>query len=378
MPFVSTKPKIVLSKEEMVLLDQVLKSRTGASAGLFRARIIQESILGKTVSEISRILDTNRLRVRKTIDKTLQFGLKTALKDLPRGGRKPVITDEAQKWVISVACQKPLDLGYSLELWTYGYLQDHIRKNCIYFGYPELKTISRSTIFEILNKSEIKPHKIKYYLERRDPNFEEKMQEVMYVYEEVSLMKEFDSKGEFDNSAVISYDEKPGIQAIENTAPDLQPVPGVHSCISRDHEYKRHGTVSLLAGIDLVTGHVHGRVEDTHCSKEFISFLADLNVYYPDKDRIRIILDNHTVHTSKETRRYLATVPNRFEFTFTPKHASWLNIIECFFSKMTRSFLRGIRVASKDELKEKIRSYLEEINENPKIFNWKYKMNELP
>ncbi|MBF0406693.1 MAG: helix-turn-helix domain containing protein, partial [Candidatus Riflebacteria bacterium] len=167
MPFVSMKPKIVLSKEEMVLLDQVLKSRTGTSAGFFRARIIQESVLGKNVSEISRILDTNRLRVRKTIDKALQFGLRTALKDLPRAGRKPVITDEAQKWVISVACQKPVDLGYSLELWTYDYLQDHIRKNCIYFGCPELKTISRSTIFEILNKSEIKPHKIKYYLERR-------------------------------------------------------------------------------------------------------------------------------------------------------------------------------------------------------------------
>ena len=141
-----------------------------------------------------------------------------------------------------------------------------------------------------------------------------------------------------DAMAIISYDEKPGIHAIATTAPDLPPEPGVHATFAREHEYKRHGTISSLAGIDLVTGKVHALVKDRHRSREFIEFLKLLDAAYPAHTAIKLILDNHSAHISKETKAWLADQPaHRFEFTFTPKHGSWLNLVEDFFSKTCRS-----------------------------------------
>ena len=179
------------------------------------------------------------------------------------------------------------------------------------------------------------------------------------------------------NSQIISYDEKPGIQAISNTAPDLPPKPEVHRTFARDHEYKRHGTLSLLAGIDLLTGKVHACVEDRHRSREFVSFLKRLDTAYPADTAIKLLLDNHSAHTSKETKAWLATRPEgRFTLVFTPKHGSWLNLVEGLFSKMARSVLRHIRVASKTELKARILAYLDDINAQPVIHTWTYKISE--
>src|SRR2546430_7593908 len=151
-----------------------------------------------------------------------------------------------------------------------------------------------------------------------------------------------------DPVAIISYDEKPGIQAIATTAPDLPPQPGVHATFARDHEYKRHGTVSLLAGIDLLTGKVHALVKDRHRSREFIEFLKLVDTAYSADTAIHLILDNHSAHISRETRAWLAEQSaGRFEFTFTPTHGSWLNLVEGFFSKPALSVLRHIRVSSK-------------------------------
>ncbi|MEM4360093.1 MAG: IS630 family transposase [Candidatus Bilamarchaeaceae archaeon] len=167
------------------------------------------------------------------------------------------------------------------------------------------------------------------------------------------------------------------MQAIDNTAHDLPPVPGSQPTWKRDHEYKRHGTLCLLAGIDLYDGHILGIVRERHRSKEFIEFLQCADNYYPHGRKIRIILDNHSSHVSKETMSWLKTRPNRFEFVYTPKHGSWLNIIEVFFSKMTRAFLRFLRVSSKEELKQRIEQYLDEVNASPVVFRWKYKMDEV-
>lgn len=173
------------------------------------------------------------------------------------------------------------------------------------------------------------------------------------------------------------YEEKPGIQAIENTAPDLPPAPGSHIAVGRDQAYIRHGTLSLLAGIDLLSGEVLGLVRERHRSVEFIEFLQLADAHYPSGARIRVVLDNHSAHISKQTRAFLGTLPNRFEFTFTPKHGSWLNRIESFFGKMARTLLRGIRVSSAEELKARIELYLKEVNETPVVFRWKYKMENL-
>jgi len=108
-----------------------------------------------------------------------------------------------------------------------------------------------------------------------------------------------------------------------------------------------------------------------------IEFLKILDNKYPENEKIRLILDNHSAHTSKETREYLGSKSGRFELVFTPKHGSWLNMIEAFFGKMTRQMLRGIRVTSKEELATKIHQYFDEINEVPVIFHWKYKMEDI-
>jgi transposase len=179
-----------------------------------------------------------------------------------------------------------------------------------------------------------------------------------------------------DAVAIISYDEKPGIQAIATTAPDLPPEPGVHATFAREHEYKRYGTVSLLAGIDLVTGKVHALAKDRHRSREFIEFLELLDAAYPAQTAIKLILDNHSAHISKETRAWLAAKPaHRFEFTFTPKHGSWLNLVEGFFSKLARSVLRHIRVASKQELKDRLMAAVDYFNGDPVVHTWTYKLD---
>jgi transposase len=157
------------------------------------------------------------------------------------------------------------------------------------------------------------------------------MAEVLCVYREVKLIKETAAAAKRepgDAVAIVSYDEKPGIQAIATTTPDLPPKPGAHATFARDHEYKRHGTVSLLAGIDLITGQVHALVRDRNRSREFIEFLKLLDAAYSSDAAIKLILDNHSAHISKETKAWLAKKPEgRFQFTFTPEHGSSLNLV---------------------------------------------------
>jgi len=236
-------------------------------------------------------------------------------------------------------------------------------------GHPSLTRAAKATVQRILAKQPLHPEKVKYYLERRDPDFEAKMREVLMVYQEVAWQNR---NGELAPVVVtVSVDEKPGLQAIATTAPDLPPLPGKHPSLGRDHEYKRMGTCSILAALDLHTGHVIARVERRHRSREFVALLKDLDVYYPAECTIRVILDNHSAHISKETRAFLATRPNRFKYVLTPKHGSWLNIVETLFGKMTRTFLRHIRVTSWEDLRDRILRGIAEINAAPVVHRWK-------
>lgn len=378
MPFQSRRAKLTLPPQTKDQLSTISRSRTELAQRVGRARILLAYDAGQSVSAIAKQFATNRPKVERCIDKALELGALAALEDLPGRGKPATITDADRTWVVNLACQKPKDLGYSYEMWTTKLLAAHVRAHCREQGHATLARTARGTISKILRAIKIRPHKISYYLERRDAQFETKMAQVLFVYKEVALLREKAAKGsEPSLIAVLSYDEKPGIQAIENTAPDLPPVPAKHTCIGRDHEYIRHGTLSLLAGIDLLSGHVHGLVAERHRSREFIDFLKQIDAHYAAGVLIRIVLDNHSAHISKETRLWLAGVPNRFEFIFTPKHGSWLNMIESFFGKMAKTMLRGIRVESKEELKRRIMLYLSEINESPVVFRWKYRLDEI-
>jgi transposase len=378
MPFESQRAKLVLDEETRTWLQSVSVSYTVAAAHVERAKMLLAYAGGETISAIARKLGTNRPKVERTVDRALHFGVDAALDDLPRSGRPREITDEARLWVVDLACQKPKDLGYPEELWTTARLAAHVRKHCVGAGHPSLAKLRRGTVSKLLAEHKLRPHKVRYYLERRDPEFERKKADVLHVYKEVAVLRaEQEAAEEAALVAILSYDEKPGIQAIGNTAPDLPPVPGAHPSMARDHEYQRHGTLSLLCGIDLLTGELLARVEERHRSREFVAWLKDVDAHYPEEWKIRIILDNHSAHISKETQTYLATVPNRFDFIFTPKHGSWLNLIEVFFSKLARTLLREIRVTSKSELKERILAYLAELNDTPVIFHWKYGLDDV-
>jgi transposase len=376
LPFVSHRAQLKLSDSEVAMLAALSQSRTEPAGRVQRASILLRYHAGDTVSEIARIQGTNRPRVERCVSKALDLGVTQALVDLPGRGRRPTMTAEARAWVVSLACQKPKDLGYAQELWTTRLLAKHVRTRCQETGHPSLAKLGRGTVSKILSANQVQPHNVRYYLERRDPDFDAKMVQVLHVYREVEIWREKGAPPS-DLMAVLSYDEKPGIQAIQNTAPDLPPEPGKHPAVGRDYEYVRHGTLSLLAGIDLVSGEVLGLVRKRHRSAEFIEFLKLADAHYPAGARIRIVLDNHSAHISKETRAFLGTLPNRFEFTFTPKHGSWLNLIESFFGKMARTLLRGIRVASAAELKARIELYLQEVNETPVVYRWKYKLETL-
>ncbi len=377
MPFLSTRPKLKLTDEEIKYLNSLSISRTKPLRKIERAKFLLLTYQGKNDSQIANEMGTNRQKVIRCVKKALAYGIYEAIDDLPRSGKPQEITADARAWIISIACMKPKDLGYPHEFWTQRLLAEYIQKNCVNEGYPEMVKISSGTISKVLSASNIKPHKISLYIHHAGPNFESKSVIILHTYKKVELLKQIKKDNKDIDIAIISYDEKPEIQAIGNKYTDLMPVEGKFPTISRDYEYVRYGTLSLLAGIDLLTGIIHYQVQEKYRSIEFIGFLKEIDSYYPKEIKIVVILDNHKIHTSKETQKYLESVPQRFQFVFTSKHASWINIIESLFSKMTRSLLRGIRVTSKDELIDRISQYFDDINETPVVFKWKYKMDEM-
>jgi len=366
----SKRPRLVLTSEEQKQIRQLRESQTEPWREVQRARILWRYHSGQSVAEIARAVKMTRKSVAKWIAKALAMGVGAALKDTYHRPKAPVITEEGKAWVVHLACSKPKELGYAAEVWTRKSLARHVREHAVEAGHPALSQAAKATVQRILAAQALHPEKVKYYLERRDPDFLAKMREILLVYREVDLQNG-NGRGLIPKIVTLSVDEKPGVQAIANSAPDLPPVPGKHATLARDHEYKRLGTCSILAALDLHSGHVVGHVERRHRSREFIALLKDLDRYYPAECTIRLVLDNHSAHISKETRAFLASKPNRFKYVLTPTHGSWLNIVETLFGKMARTFLRHVRVQSWEELRDRILKGIEEINADPVVHRWK-------
>ena len=367
----SNRAALVLTPEQKVTLKELAASRTAPAREVERAKVLLGYADGSSITQLQRQLGFGRPMIYRCIDKALAAGVQMGLKDKYHRPHEPEITDEAKAWVVSIACTKPKDHGLAAELWTISALAKFVCERAEAAGFARLANAGKSTVWRILDDNDIKPHKISYYLEKRDPEFDRKMQEVLMVYRDVSLYREGAVHDARPNPIYsVSVDEKPGVQAIGLTAPDLPPVPGKLRTVGRDYEYVRPGTVSILAGIDLHSGHIFANVEDRHRSVEFIGLLKQLDEHYPPEAIIRVVLDNHSAHISKETVAYLGARPGRFEYVHTPKHGSWLNLIECAFSKMARTFLRHLRVQSIDELKARILKGIAEINASPVVFRW--------
>lgn len=361
------RAELSLSIEQRSKLEQISKSRKASLREVQRSQVLLHYADKVPISQIQDLVKVSRPTVYKCIDKALAAGPDAGLRDHYHRPFDPSITSEAKAWVVNLACTKPKDHGLAAELWTLKELAKYSRTYAPEAGHECLSKAVKATIWRILTADAVKPHKIEYYLERRDPAFEQKMQEVLMVYQEVNLQNDL-KENAFPSLITVSVDEKPGVQAIQNIAPDLPPKPGKHKSVGRDYEYKRLGTVSILAALDLHDGKIIAQVHERHRSCEFIELLKELDALYAPECTIRVVLDNHSAHISKETMKYLASRPGRFVYVHTPKHGSWLNLIETAFSKMARTFLRHIRVSSKAELKERI---LKGINSAPVVYRWK-------
>ena len=388
-PVVAPRRVIALptNAEQRQRLLEISRSRTEPTSRVERARIILAYLQNPSAYAVARAIEVTQETVTRCLERAAELGVIAALDDRPRAGRDPVITAEAKTWLVALACRKAKELGYPHELWTTRLLAAHARQQGPAAGHPSLGKLAQGTVCKILAEQEVKPHKVRYYLEQRDPEFEPKMAEILCVYRQVAILRaEGQKSGGHDGTslALVSYDEKPGIQAIGTTAPDRPPLPGTSPTVMRDHEYKRHGTPDPDGRYR--SAHrsrpcpgqepAPAKAGERHRSREFIEFLKPLDAAYPADTAIEVILDNHSAHVSRETTSWLAAQPiGRFTFTFTPTHGSWLNLIEGFFSKLARSVLRHIRVSSKHELEERLMAFIDDINREPVIHTWRYKID---
>src|SRR4051794_12978727 len=233
--------ELAISDDEMGTLTALSRSRTEPASRVVRAQMLLAYRETPSFCAVGKKLGAHHQTVQRCIERAVAYGPLAALDDRPRPGKEPTITPEAKAWLVSLACDKAKDHGYPHELWTTRLLADHARKRGPVAGHRCLAHLVQGTVCKILGNEGIKPHKVRYYLENRDAEFERKMAEVLCVYREVAVLKKARANSNKTKSnkakavAIVSCDEKPGIQAIATTAPDLPPEPGIHSTFARDH-----------------------------------------------------------------------------------------------------------------------------------------------
>ena len=231
----SKRPELVLNPEQRSTLMQTAQSRTQPQREVQRAQILLRYAQGQSITAISQALRVSRVAVYKWVDRALALGAEAALSDQYHRPKEPVITEQAKAWVVSLACTKPKDHGYAAEVWSHRQLAQHVRQNTLAQGHPSLNRAAKATVQRILKGQTLQPHKVKYYMERRDPEFDAKMREVLLVYQEVDLQNKTapDTPDAAPAIITVSVDEKPGLQAIATTAPDLPPnLAGIHAWVA--------------------------------------------------------------------------------------------------------------------------------------------------
>src|ERR1700676_3741479 len=234
--------ELTMTDETIERLKVLSRSRTESASRVSRAQMLLAYRENPSFCAVGQRLGVHHQTVQRCVERALAYGALAAIEDRSRPGKEPVITPEAKAWLVSLACDKAKEHGYPHELGTTRLLARHAREHGPTAGHKCLGRLGQGTGCKILGDEEINPQKGRYYLERRDAESEQKMAEVLCVYREVQVLKRAAAKSRkaIKRVAIVSYDEKPGIQAIATTAPDLPPKPGVHATFARDYEYKRH------------------------------------------------------------------------------------------------------------------------------------------
>jgi len=339
-------PYIELTSEERTALESIVRSSSAAQRDVLRARIVLLAADGRRNEEIQVMLKISKPVVVKWRRRFVADRL-VGLVDQPGRGRKRTYDVAVRHRIAAAACSDPPEsVGTH---WSVRTLAKHLG-------------VGASVVYSVLSAESIQPHRFRYWKHSNDPEFEPKMLAVIGLYMQPP-----------QNAVVLSVDEKTSIQALDRTQPRLRMKP--HKIERLTHEYKRNGTASLLASLEVHSGQIRAETIRRNNSVTFIRFLRRLLHAYPDKD-LFVVLDNGSSHRSKKTMAWVAK-QKRLHLTFTPTHASWLNQIEIWFGILTRKVVRRGIFKSRDELVERLMNFIETYNTEARPFEWTYTGNPL-
>lgn len=335
-----TKEQISYPEEDRQKLIRLTRGRNTAQKVVLRAGIVLKMLEGLNKTHIAKRLRTTRPTVILWIKRYQEGGIEALFKDASRSGRKPKITGEKEKAIVETTLKsKPANATH----WTVRTMAN-------------AQSVSSSTVYRTWKKYNLKPHLVKTFKISNDPNFVEKVKDIVGLYLNPP-----------DKALVLCVDEKSQIQALDRTQPGLPMKAGRAGTMT--HDYKRHGTATLFAALNILDGKVIGECMSKHRQEEFLKFLKKIDKETPDDMDLHLIADNYGSHKTPKVKKWLLKHP-RFHMHFTPTSASWLNMVERFFSELTTRRIRRGVFRSVKELETAIMDYLKAYNDNPKIFKW--------
>jgi transposase len=328
---------VLLSIEARRTLDKFVNSSSTPQSLALRSRIVLAAADGSNNQQIAAALKVPAVTVGKWRQSFAVLGIE-GLRDAPRSGRPPKHDAEVRHRVQTRVCQQPEDQSR----WT-------VRTLATELGLPA------STVHAMLVAAKLQPHRIRTFTFSPDPDFEAKLLDIVGLYLNPP-----------ENALVLCVDEKPSIQALDRTQP-LLPL-RARKPRAWTNEYARHGTQTLLAALEIATGKVVAHVRDRRTTVDFLTFMDDVVKSYPLVE-LHVVLDNLNIHKNEAAKQWLLQHP-RVHFHYTPTHASWMNMIECFFSILAKQALTQSVQRSKKDLKDLLLRYLNKYSQNPTPFTW--------
>lgn len=333
--------------QELALLEEFLRAGNTPQKVAFRIRVVLGAAKGISNNAIAEELDTTRTSVIKWRTRFEQSGIEGILVDAPGRGRKKQIDDEKEAAIVEATLRtKPSDSTH----WS-------TRTMAASQG------VSDTTVFRIWRSHRLQPHRVQSFKASKDPKFVEKVRDVVGMYLDPP-----------DKALVFSVDEKSQIQALDRTQPVLPLRPGVPE--RQTHDYKRYGTTTLFAALNVLDGTVIGQCVPRHRHQEFLGFLQRIDRTVPKTLDVHIILDNYATHKHPTVKQWLQEHP-RYQLHFTPTGASWLNMVERFFAEITDRRIRRGTFRSVPELVKAIGDYIRTRNKSPRPFSWTAPANEI-
>lgn len=330
-------PQIVLTDEQQVQLTKLVRSRRTSVRLSQRARIVLLASQGLDNKDIGQQVGLGRVAVARWRQRYLDFGLQGIEKDLPRGA--PPLKIDAAKLVALTTQSKPAAATH----WS-------TRKMAAQLG------VSPSTVMRHWQARGLKPHLVRGFKVSRDPNFVEKLEDIVGLYMSPP-----------EHALVLCCDEKSQVQALDRTQPGLPLKKGRAQTMT--HDYKRHGTTTLFAALNVLNGQIIGQCQQRHTHVEWLKFLKQIDKETPKDKTLHLIADNYATHKHPKVQAWLTKHP-RFNMHFTPTSASWLNMVERFFRDITTDRLRRGVFTSVGELETAIKEYVDHHNKDPKPFIW--------